>query len=247
MGAYEGLGKTWVSDTLCYKVYPGCAYIDTFIDCILSMARLHSIDAKKIKAVRIAASPLTLGMDALSAPYVRGPVTSPVTLNFSVAYNAAVALMDRELSPRQFTRDRIKDPAVWALAEKVALTLDEEMAQRMRDRSLVRVTSTPEGESYQLDLANADFNSFKMSFGARVRIEMEDGRSFEAEQEVPQGGAGRSFDERRKAVEDKFRRETRYTLRKEKMEKAIDLIHHLEDASSAGIRELVRLCCSERV
>ena len=48
-------------------------------------------------------------------------------------------------------------------------------------------------------------------------------------------------------VEDKFRRETRYTLRKERMEKAIDLIHHLEDVSASHLRELVRLCCSEKV
>ncbi|MBI4516399.1 MAG: MmgE/PrpD family protein [Deltaproteobacteria bacterium] len=247
MGAYEGLGRVWLTDTLCYKVYPGCAYIDTIIDCILALARQHSIDARKVRAIHIAASPLTLGMEALSAAYVRGPGTSPITLNFSVGYNAAVALMDRDLGPRQFTRDRIKDPATWELAAKVHLTQDEVMSQRMRERSLLQLISTPEGDRYELDLASADLNNFRMSFGSRVRIEMEDGRNFEAEQEVPLGGAGRTYDERRKAVEDKFRRETRYTLRKEKMEKAIDLVHHLEDASSSGIRELVRLCCSEKV
>ncbi|HUI24705.1 MAG TPA: MmgE/PrpD family protein [Candidatus Kryptonia bacterium] len=247
MGAYDGFGKVWLSDTLCYKAYPGCAYIDTIIDCVLTLVRQHTIDARKVKAIHIAASPLTLGMEALAAPYLKGPASSPITLNFSASYNTAVALMDKELTPRQFTRDRIKDPAVWELAAKVQLTQDDAMAQRMRDRSLLRVTSTPEGERYSLDLATADLNSFRMSFGARVRIEMEDGRNFELEQEVPIGGAGRSFDERRKVVEDKFRRETRYTLRKEKMERAIDLVHHLESVSSSGIRDLVRLCCSEKV
>ena len=247
MGAFDGFGKTWLSDTLCYKVYPGCAYIDSIIDCVLNLARQHNIDAKKVRAVHVAASPLTLGMEALAAPFRNGPTSSPITLNFSVAYNVAAALMDRELGPRQFTRDRIKDPALWALAEKVHLSEDAVMAQRMRDRALVKAISTPEGERYELNLATADLAGFRMSLGARVRIETEDGRTFELDQEVPYGGAGRSFDERRKAVEDKFRRETRYTLRKEKMEKAIDLVHHLDDASSSGIRELVRLCCSEKV
>ena len=50
----------------------------------------------------------------------------------------------------------------------------------------------------------------------------------------------------RKMVEDKFRRETRYTLRKERMEKAIDLVHHLETVGTSQLRELIRLCCSER-
>ncbi len=246
MGAYEGFGKLWLTDTMCYKVYPGCAYIDTTIDCVLALARQHNIDGKKVRAVHVAAGPLTLGMEALSAPHLKGPDTSPVTLNFTVGYNVAAALMDRELTARQFTRDRIRDAALWDLAGRVHLTLDDVMAQRMRERSLVKSVTEDGEECFQLDLGNLDLTGFKMSFGSRLRIEMEDGRSFEAEQEVPYGGAGRPFDERRKSVEDKFRRETRYTLRKEKMERAIDMVLHLEQASSAHLRELVRLCCSER-
>jgi 2-methylcitrate dehydratase PrpD len=245
-GAFTGFGKVWLSDTLCFKIYPGCAYIDTSIDCVLGLARQHTIDAKKVKAVHIAAAPLTLGMEALASPHLKGPDSLPVTLNFTVGYNVAVALMDRELTARQFTRERIRDQAVWDLAAKVHLTQDDVMAQRMRDRSLLKSVTDSNGERYELDLAAADLSTFKMSFGARVRIEMEDGRKFEAEQEVPLGAAGRPFDERRKSVEDKFRRETRYTLRKEKMERAIDMVLHFEQASSAHVRELVKLCCSER-
>jgi len=246
LGAFEGFGKVWLSDTLCYKMYPGCAYIDTAVDCILGLARQHSIDGRKVKAVHVAANPLALGMEALTAPHLKGPETLPVTLNFTVPYNVAAALMDRELSGRQFSRERIRDKAVWDLAGRVQLTLDEVMAQRMRDRSLLQTIKDENGQRFHVDLGDIDLGSFKMSLGARVRIEMEDGRTFEAEQEVPFGAAGRPFDERRKSVEDKFRRETRYTLRKENMEKAIDIILHLEQASSAHLRELVRLCCSER-
>jgi 2-methylcitrate dehydratase PrpD len=246
-GAFEGLGKVWLTETLSYKVYPGCAYIDTFVDCLLGLARQHHIDAKKVRAVHIAAGPLTLGMEALAAPYLRGPDSLPTTLNFSVGYNAAVALIDRELSARQFVRDRIKDPATWELASKVHLTLDPEMERRLRERSLVRTTMENGRERLTLDLGTADLTGFRMSFGARVRVEMEDGRSFEMEQEVPIGGCGRPFDERRKAVEDKFRRETRYTLRKERMERVVDQVHHFEQASASQVRELVRMSCSERV
>jgi len=246
MGAYQGLGKTWLTDTLSYKIYPGCAYIDTAIDCVLGISRQHAVDGKKVKAVHIATGPLTLGMEALAAAYLKGPDSLPTTLNFTVGYNVAAALLDKELTARQFARDRIRDQATWDLAQRVYLTFDDAIAQRMRDRALVKFTNGEHGEQVQLDLGTVDLSTFRMSFGARVRIEMEDGRSFEAEQEVPLGGAGRSFDERRRCVEDKFRRETRYTLRKEKMEKAIDLILHLDQANSAQLRELVRFCCSER-
>jgi 2-methylcitrate dehydratase PrpD len=245
-GAWSGFGKTWLTDTLSYKLYPGCAYVDTAIDCVLSLQRQHSIDGRKIKGVHIAASPLTVGMEAMSTPYLRGADSLPVTLNFSVGYSVAAALLDKELTARQFLRERVKDPSTWDLAKRVTVTVDDGMSQRMRDRMPVRVVSTAQGDRYEVDLNNVDLSACKMSFGARVRIDLDDGRSFEAEQEVPFGAAGRPFDDRRKSVEDKFRRETRYTLRKEKMERAIDMILHLDQMNSAQLRELTRTCCSER-
>jgi 2-methylcitrate dehydratase PrpD len=34
----SALGEAWVTDTICYKLYPGCAYIDGIADCILKSA-----------------------------------------------------------------------------------------------------------------------------------------------------------------------------------------------------------------
>ncbi len=246
-GAFTGLGKTWLCDTLSYKPYPGCAYLDAIIDCVLQLARDHDIDPAAVRSIDIATSSLALAMEALAAPYVQPEPASLVSLNFSVGYNVAVALADKELTPRQFLREKAREPALWELARKVRLTLDDAIDARMRACFPVRLVSTAEGERYELDLESANLSLFRMSLGARVRIEMEDGRAFEAEQEVPRGAAGRPFEERRQTVEEKFRRETRYTLRKEKMERAIDLIDHLEEASSSQIREIVRVCCSERV
>ena len=245
LGAFENLGVNWLMETLCYKVYPGSAYIDTTIDCILDIVRQHSIDARKVKAVQVAASEATVEMDRRIAPRVRGADTPLPALHEVLSYNIAAALLDRELTARQFTPERVRDQAIWNLAGRVQLTLDGTMAQRARDNALIK-RSEHSGEPLPFKLLEADLARFRMSCGARVRVEMEDGRSFEAEEEVPVGAAGRSFDERRKAVENKFRRETRYTLRKERMERAIDIILHIEETNAAQLRELIRLCCSER-
>jgi 2-methylcitrate dehydratase PrpD len=245
LGVFGGLGSVWLMDTLCYKIYPGCAYLDTTIDCVLDIVRQHSLDAKKVKAVHVAVSEATVEMDRSVASRLRGPETPAAALHLALGYNVAAALLDRELTARQFTPERIRDQAVWNLAARVHLTLDGTMAQRARDHSLVK-RSTQSGEALPLDLSSSDLGRFRMSCGARVRIDMEDGRNFEAEEEIPVGAAGRPFDERRKAVEDKFRRETRYTLRKERMERAVDMILHLDETNAAQLRELVRLCCSER-
>lgn len=245
-GAFSGLGNVWLTESLGYKVYPGSLYLATAIDSVLGLVRQHHIDPRKVYAVHVSAGPHTLAMDGRVAPYMRGSESLASTLTQSVAYTVAAALVERELSPRQFGRDRIANATIWDVAGKVRLSLDDDLARRARDRSPLRVAGD-DGSSAQLfDLGACDLNAFKATMATRVRIELEGGRSYEAEQDVPTGSGARPFDDRRKAVEDKFRRETRYTLRKERMEKAIDIVHHLEDANAAQIRELARLCCSEK-
>ncbi len=244
--ACGALGKVWLTESLGYKLYPGSPYLAAAIDCVLGLVRQHHLDPRKVQAVHVAAGPHTLAMDARSAPYVHGAESLPSTLTQSVAYCVAAALVERELSPRQFTRERIANPVVWEVVGKVRLSLDDELARRARDRSPLRVVGD-DGSSAQLfDLAACDINAYKSTFPARVRIALDGGRSIDAEQDTPIGSGARPFDDRRKAVEDKFRRETRFILRKERMEKAIDLVHHLEDAGAAQVRELARLVCSEK-
>jgi len=241
---FAGLGSAWLTETLCYKIYPVHAGLGTIIDCVLDIGRQHPIDPKKVRAVHVAASPLAVEADERARSYLAGPATPTGTLAYSIGYNVAAAIADRELTARQLTRERIADPALWALAARVHVARDEIFAQRAQTAWLARVNKISGHQT--LDLDPLHVSQFRMSAGARVRVEFEDGRSFEAEEEVAEGAAGRAYDDRRKAVEDKFRRETRYSLRKERMEKGVDLILHLESANAVSVRELVRVCCSER-
>ena len=49
---------------------------------------------------------------------------SHVALNFSIPYNVAVILIDKKLTPEQFTEERIVDPEIQELAKKVRLSMD---------------------------------------------------------------------------------------------------------------------------
>ncbi|MDX2166211.1 MAG: MmgE/PrpD family protein [Deltaproteobacteria bacterium] len=245
LGAFAGLGSVWLTESLGYKIYPAAHCLGTVIDAVLALRRQQNLDPRRVHAIHVGVGPLTMAMDARSAPFVRGVDSLASTLTQSVAYPVAVALIDKELSARQFTRDRIRDADVWALAGRVRLSLDDELARRARERAPLRAAG--DGATPQLfDLTTLDLHAYKTTMGARVRIEMEGGRAFDLDQEAPTGSGARPFDDRRKAVEDKFRRETRFILRKERMEKAIDTVHHLENASAAQVRELARLVCSEK-
>jgi 2-methylcitrate dehydratase PrpD len=238
-GAYGGLGRAWLTETLCYKLYPGCAYVDTVIDCALRLGAAHRPEPARIRRIAVGATPLTLGMEGLAAPHLRGPESMPVTLNFTVGYNVAVALLDGEVTPRQFTPARIDDPAVWALARRVELSLDDEMTDRMREASLLRAGE----DGWTLDLESGDLSGFRMSFGARVRIEMEDGRVFEDAEEVPLGGAGRPAAERRAAAAEKFVREAAPRLSESRAADVVGLVERLETLDAAGVRAVVAAAC----
>jgi 2-methylcitrate dehydratase PrpD len=238
LGAFTGLGSTWLTDTLCFKPYPGCAYIDSLVDAVLEIADHHKPTVDRIDRIEIAASVLTLGMDALSRPYLRGPESDPVTLNFSVPYNAAVALIDRELTPRQLTPERIRDPRVWNLASRVTLKHDPEWTRRLQGTSVVALAGGSI-ENPEIDLSGLDLSEFEMAFGATVTVTLHDGHRFECSQAVPLGAAGRPRDETEKVVENKFARESADTLREEDSLRAARLVGYLETASSGEVRELM--------
>jgi 2-methylcitrate dehydratase PrpD len=238
---FRSLGNVWLTETLGYSVYPCCVYVNTALDCVLALLRQHNIDARKIRGITVNAGPAALEMNRQVTPFLNGAETMPSALNFSVAYNVAAALIDKELSPRQLTRDRIKDPAIWELAGKVSLGVDDDATRDAEARSLPRQLAQAGG-----DLSRVDLSSGRSGYGASVRVEMQNDRVYELHREAPIGFGNRPFDDRLKVVEDKFRRETRYSLRKERMERAIDTVHHIEDANAAAIKDFVRNSCSER-
>jgi 2-methylcitrate dehydratase PrpD len=237
-GAFTGLGTTWLTDTLCFKAYPGCAYIDSFVDAALEISEHHDPKPDQIDRIEIAASILTVGMDALSRPHLRGMASDPVTLNFSVPYNAAVALLDRELTPRQLAPERISDRRVWDLASRVTLRHDPEWTERLQRTSVLTLAGGTL-ESPEIDLSGVDLSRFEMSFGATVTVTLDDGRRLECSQAVPLGAAGRPSNETEKVVENKFAREAADTIAEEDALQAAQIVGYLETASADEVRELM--------
>lgn len=93
-----GLGDGWATETLSIKPYPGCAYIDTTVEALLS---LGDVDPTSIERVDVEAGMLTTGMDALSTEYADREPPSPITVNFSIPWNVAIAIVAGRLTPAE--------------------------------------------------------------------------------------------------------------------------------------------------
>ena len=122
----DGLGERWHTATNSIKLYPACGYLNAALDATVSLVRTHDIDADTVESVEVRASIFTVGMDAHSSPYLRGPQSLISTLTFSVPYTVACAILDRDLSVDHLTRERIADPRIWRMAEKVRVVHDME-------------------------------------------------------------------------------------------------------------------------
>jgi hypothetical protein len=101
----EGWGQAWVSDTLTYKPYPGCAYLDTTLDAWdeirsgIADRGDQPLDPGDIQELLVEASLLTIGMDDLSQAFRGSSPLAPVNINFSMATSLALAILNQRLTP----------------------------------------------------------------------------------------------------------------------------------------------------
>lgn len=110
----SGWGKAWTTNTLSYKIYPGCAYIDSAIDCIVRIKkkfeeeRGRKLLPKDVERIRVYATILSIGMERASE---RGRANglSPVNINFSIPLSISVLLSFGELVPSVLSEKNLSE------------------------------------------------------------------------------------------------------------------------------------------
>ncbi|NOY94349.1 MAG: MmgE/PrpD family protein [Deltaproteobacteria bacterium] len=123
-----GLGDGWATRTLCIKPYPGCAYIDTTVDALLSLGWIDPVEVSRIDVV---AGAMTCGMDGMSKDYARDRPT-PVTVNFSIPWNVAIVVLTGRLTPAEVNEDWLleHESELRRIVERVELKHGWELSRR---------------------------------------------------------------------------------------------------------------------
>jgi 2-methylcitrate dehydratase PrpD len=212
---FSGLGSAWVTDSLAYKLYPGCAYVDTPVDALeeirTAFAEKHGrpLGADDVARVHVAGTMFTAGMEAMATPYRNRDRLTPVDVNFSVGLSYGVLLVLGEISPATLAHDVLEKnrEAILAVYDRVTVEQDAELTMQvggLGDLGIdaAQIFSNPDA----LTLDGADFGAFQMRFPSRVTLETSAGDEFSAEVSIPAGAPGRPLDEIEHAVRDKFLR-----------------------------------------
>ncbi len=236
----------WLTNTLSFKLYPGCAYLDAPLDCVFEILEKHpDLDPNEVDKVKVKLPGLgTVSMD-LANRYeatlegLKEADSSYVILNFNVPYNIAAALIDKELTPRQFQDDRIYDPAIHELAKKVKVDTDIAMTVQLFASFLpegTNFTSVRPDQFNQL-LFDAIKGNFKWEFGSNVIIKMKNGEKYKASTTIAKAAPGKHD---KRFIIDKFKQEATYIgYDSTKTDELIKILDSIEQYDS--IQDLLKL------
>lgn len=114
-----GLGSTWETESVGFKPYSTNGSCHPTIDALLGLRARHGIDSANVVAVRLRVSSAT--KEHVGWAYQPVSVT---TAQMNLPYIVAVVLADGEAFVRQFTADRIHDPALVEFSRRVEVVSD---------------------------------------------------------------------------------------------------------------------------
>jgi len=152
----DGLGDSWRITQCGMKAFPTEALTHTPISAVLDLVTEH--DLKPAGVVKIRIQSLARAADILSDPSKYDPHTKE-TADHSLPYVIAAALVDRQVTPLQFTPGKIMDPEIRAQLRKVEVLADPEIEkvfpalqrvivniQRKDGREFTRQLDYPKGD-----------------------------------------------------------------------------------------------------
>ena len=152
----DGLGEFWRITQCGMKAFPTEALTHAPISAVLDLLKVNDLHADAVEKVHIRS--LARAADILSDPSKYDP-RSKETADHSLPYVIAAALVDRQVTPAQFTMSKIMDEKIRAQLRKVEVVADPEIEKLFPALQRVVVTiRTTDGREFtkQLDYPKGD-------------------------------------------------------------------------------------------
>jgi 2-methylcitrate dehydratase len=152
----DGLGEDWRIERCGMKAFPTEALTHAPISAVLELVTEHDLAPQDIEVVRIRS--LARAADILADPSKYDP-RSKETADHSLPYVIAAAIVDRQVTPKQFREERIMDEAIRGQLRKVEVIADPDIEAAFPALQRVHVTIvTGDGRELvrQLDYPKGD-------------------------------------------------------------------------------------------
>ena len=152
----DGLGESWRITQCGMKAFPTEALTHTPISAVLDLVKSNDLQPEQVEKIQIRS--LARAADILSDPSKYDPHTKE-TADHSLPYVIAAALVERQVTPVQFTMEKIMDAKIRAQLKKVEVVADPEIERVFPalQRVVVNITTTDgRALSKQLDFPKGD-------------------------------------------------------------------------------------------
>lgn len=146
----QGLGTTPLRIlSTSFKAHAACYHIHSAIDAVLEIRRKHSIKATDVEKVQIALYPAALDLLEKVEPQ------DPYAAKFNIPFCVATALVYGQVAISAFTADRLQDPKIQGVVERITLVRDPELGKVYPERwPAVAEITTRAGQTH---VARIDF------------------------------------------------------------------------------------------
>jgi 2-methylcitrate dehydratase len=152
----DGLGDDFRITRCGMKAFPTEALTHAPISCTLDLIKENDLDSEQVEKVHIRS--LARAADILADPSKYDPRTKE-TADHSLPYVIAAAVAERQVTPLQFTEEKIMDPGIRAQLKKVEVVADPEIEALFPELQRVIVTiQTTDGREFtkQIDYPKGD-------------------------------------------------------------------------------------------
>ncbi len=152
----DNLGDSWRITQCGMKAFPTEALTHTPISAVLDLVKSNNLKPEDIEKIQIRS--LARAADILSDPSKYDPHTKE-TADHSLPYVIAAALAERQVTPMQFTMEKIMDPTIRAQLKKVEVVADPEIEKVFPalQRVIVNIATTDHNVyTKQLDYPKGD-------------------------------------------------------------------------------------------
>jgi 2-methylcitrate dehydratase PrpD len=114
----DGLGKPYEITANSLKVYPTILISHSSIQAVLAMIEEHNVECSDIVKVRLTVSSTAKGQGQSYNP------ETPLAARLSIPFSVALAIIDKEVSLKQFSRERLDDPRMKDMMARIEIEAD---------------------------------------------------------------------------------------------------------------------------
>jgi 2-methylcitrate dehydratase PrpD len=134
----DALGEVYEGASVSFKPWPSCRGTHAFVEAALSLVKDHAADPDRIARIDIKVSPF---FAVLCEPpeQKRRPKTA-IDAKFSIPFTVAVALGQGDVTLRDFSQERLADPNLHGLADKVRYVVEPAWTQAQSTRGALTLT-----------------------------------------------------------------------------------------------------------